>query len=91
MVPWLSLKLSQSRSGAEFSIGQTHPARGKHFFLSWNYFSAMRTSLPETMVCCGGCHLFRRARTAKRRITVLIEFSSTRNDKFMYPDNSEDL
>ena len=73
MVHWLSLKLSQSRSGAEFSIGQKPTQLAENiFFLSWNYFSAMRPSRPETMVCCGGCHLFRCARTAKRRITVSL-------------------
>ena len=57
---------SKTEAIARARGSKTHPARG-------NYFSAMRTSRPETMVCCGGCHLFRRARTAKRRITVSLK------------------
>ena len=38
MVPWLSLKLSQSRSGAEFSIGQKPTQLAENIFFELELF-----------------------------------------------------
>ena len=70
MVPWLILKLSKSRSGADFQKWpKQSPDHCAKIFSSSDYFSAKLTVLLFRMVCCGASTWSRLARTGVSRIS----------------------
>ena len=70
MVPWLILKLSKSRSGADFQKWpKQSPDHCAKIFSSSDYFFAKLTVLLFRMVCCGASTWSKLARTGVSRIS----------------------